>query len=176
MLQTKFVRKLKVHILCSVSCFENRAVYETVWKIWWSQTGHKVTMQRRKDAICMLDNQGKNTNTHFFFFFLLPLALQPAVGFGLSNNTSPFFPIYNQLSPSSHCQHLEISFSPSFPGSSFSSRTFQFLSEDGFGHPIVLSLSLSLTHTHTHIHIHTHTYEGCPESIQPFWISREPVV
>jgi len=26
---------------------------------------------------------------------LLPLALQPAVGFGLSNNTSPFFPIYH---------------------------------------------------------------------------------
>jgi hypothetical protein len=29
------------------------------------------------------------------------------------------------------------------------------------------------THTHTHIHTHTHTYECCPESIQPFWISRE---
>ena len=28
---------------------------------------------------------------------LLPLALQPAVGFGLSNNTSPFFPITNSL-------------------------------------------------------------------------------
>jgi len=38
---------------------------------------------------------------------LLPLALQPAVGFGLSNNTSPFFPVYHQLSPSSHSQHLE---------------------------------------------------------------------
>ena len=43
-------------------------------------------------------------------FLLLPLALQPAVGFGLSNNTSPFFPIYHQLSPSSHSQHLKISF------------------------------------------------------------------
>ena len=41
---------------------------------------------------------------------LLPLALQPAVGFGLSNNTSPFVPIYHQLSPSSHSQHLKISF------------------------------------------------------------------
>jgi len=51
---------------------------------------------------------------------LLRLALQPAVGFGLSNNTFPFFPIYHQLSPSSHSQHLKISFyffSPSFPGS-----------------------------------------------------------
>ena len=42
--------------------------------------------------------------------FLLLLALQPAVGFGLSNNTSPFFPILHQLSPSSHSQHLKISF------------------------------------------------------------------
>jgi hypothetical protein len=46
------------------------------------------------------------------------LALQPAVGFGLSNNTSPFFPIYHQRFPSSHSQHLKISFyffSTSFP-------------------------------------------------------------
>ena len=72
---------------------------------------------------------------------LLPLALQPAVGFGLSKNTSPFFPIYHQLSPSSHSQHLKISFyffSPSFPGSSSSSHPFQFLSEDLFGHSILL--------------------------------------
>ena len=37
---------------------------------------------------------------------LLPLALQPTVGFGLSNNTSPYFPLYHQLSPSSHSQQL----------------------------------------------------------------------
>ena len=52
---------------------------------------------------------------------LLPLALQPTVGFGLSNNILPFFPICHQLSPSSHSQHLNISFYflfPSFPGSS----------------------------------------------------------
>ena len=52
---------------------------------------------------------------------LLPLALQPSVGCGLSNNVLPFFPICHQLSPSSHSQHLKISFYfifPSFPGSS----------------------------------------------------------
>jgi len=78
---------------------------------------------------------------------LLPLVLQPAVGFGLSNNTSPFFPIYHQLYPSSHSQHLKISFhlfSPSFPGSSSSCRSFQFLSEDLFGRPI-LPHSLQVT-------------------------------
>jgi hypothetical protein len=59
------------------------------------------------------------------------LALQPTVGFRLSNNILPFFPICHQLSPSSHSQHLKISFYylfPSFPGS-FLSRPFQFLSE-----------------------------------------------
>ena len=54
-------------------------------------------------------------------FLLLPLALQPTAGFGLSKNALPFFPICYQLSPSSHSQHLKISFYflfPSFPGSS----------------------------------------------------------
>ena len=73
---------------------------------------------------------------------LLPLALQPTVGFGLSNNVLPFFPICHQLSPSSHSQHLKISFYflfPSFPGSSPPSRPLQFLSEDFLG---ILSSSI----------------------------------
>jgi len=56
------------------------------------------------------------------------------VGFGLSKNVPPFCPICHQLSPSSHSQHLKISFyffCPSFPESS-SFRPFQFLSEDLF--------------------------------------------
>ena len=72
---------------------------------------------------------------------LLPFALQPAVGFVLSNNVFPFFPICHHLSPSSHAQHLKISFYfifPPFPVSSPSSRPFQFLSEDIFGHPTIL--------------------------------------
>jgi len=132
---------------------------------------------------------------------LLPLALQPTKGFGLSNNVLPFFPylpptlsifslpaledlfllplpifswvfpffffffssfhwhysplwalacrtmsfhffpICHQLSPSSHSQHLMLSFCflfPSFLGSSPSSRPFRFLSEDLFGRPILL--------------------------------------
>ena len=51
------------------------------------------------------------------------------------------FPICHQLSPSSHSQHLKISFYflfPSFLGSSSSSRPFQFLSEDLFRHPTLL--------------------------------------
>ena len=86
-------------------------------------------------------------NTVISFLLLILLALQPAVGFGLSNNTSPFFPIYHQPSPPSYSQHLKISFyffSPSFPGSSSSSRPFQFLSEDVFGHSTLLH-SLQVT-------------------------------
>ena len=89
----------------------------------------------------------QQTYKHNDNLLFLPLALQPAVGFGLSNNTSPFVPIYHQLSPSSHSQHLKISFhffSLSFPGSSSSYRPFQFLSEDLFGHPILLH-SLQVT-------------------------------
>jgi hypothetical protein len=47
---------------------------------------------------------------HYYILLLLPLALPPVVGFGLSNNTSPFVPILHQLSPSSHSQHLKNSF------------------------------------------------------------------
>jgi len=95
-------------------------------------------------ALRLSGTRGKSENLTLSIFcayiwlllLLLPLALQPAVGFGLSNNTSLFVPIYHQLSPSSHSQHLKISFhffSPPFPGSSPSSRPFQFLSEDFFG-------------------------------------------
>jgi hypothetical protein len=98
-------------------------------------------------------------STIYYLLLLLPLALQPAVGFGLSNNTSPFFPISHQLSPSSHSQHLKISFSffsPSFHGSSSSSRPFQFLSEDIFGHPTLLH-SLQVTQP------------TCPLPLYPFY-------
>jgi hypothetical protein len=61
------------------------------------------------------------------------LALQPTVGFGLPNNVLPIFPICHRLSPSSHSQHLKISFYflfPSFPGSSPSARPFQFIPDN----------------------------------------------
>jgi len=43
-------------------------------------------------------------------FLLLPLALQPTVGFGLLNSVLPFFPICRHLCPSSHSQHLKHDF------------------------------------------------------------------
>jgi hypothetical protein len=41
------------------------------------------------------------TEENLLLLLLLPLALQPTVGFGLSNKIIPFFPIRHQLSPSS---------------------------------------------------------------------------
>jgi len=99
---------------------------------------------------------------------LLPLELQPAVGFGLSNNTSPFFPIYHQLSPSSHSQHLKISFyffSASFPGSSSSSRPFQFLNEDLYGHLILLH-SLQVTQPTYPLPLYPFYYTVCLHALQ----------
>ena len=86
-------------------------------------------------------SRNNNNNNHILLLLLLlPLTLQSNVGFVLSSNVLPFFPICHQLSPSSHSQHSKISFYflfPFFPGSSPSSRPFQ-LSEDLFGHPILL--------------------------------------
>ena len=50
--------------------------------------------------------QEKSTAKNFFFFFFFFFF----VFFGLSNNTLPFSLIYHQLSPTSHSQHLKISF------------------------------------------------------------------
>jgi len=43
MFQTKVVQKIKTHTLSSIIFFplENRAVYETMWKMLQSLTGHK---------------------------------------------------------------------------------------------------------------------------------------
>jgi hypothetical protein len=102
------------------------------------------------------------------------LALQHVVGFGLSKNTSPFVPIYHQLSPSSHSQCLTISFhffSPSFLGSSPSSRPFQFLSDDLFGHPILLH-SLQVTQPTYSLPLYPFYYIF--SSIQIFYFSIRP--
>jgi hypothetical protein len=77
---------------------------------------------------CHIDNCISNNNIYYFVttfippsifravgnmtlfyvcILLLPLALQPAVSFGLSNNTPPFFPICHQLCPSYHSQYFE---------------------------------------------------------------------
>jgi len=74
---------------------------------------------------------------HFFFFFFFPWHYSPLWALACRTMSFHFFPICHQFSPSSHSQHLKISFCflfPSFTGSSSpSSLPFQFLSEDRFG-------------------------------------------
>jgi hypothetical protein len=50
----------------------------------------------------LYQTDGHNDNKSSSSSSSSPLALQPAVGFGLSNNIPPFFPICHQLFPSSH--------------------------------------------------------------------------
>jgi hypothetical protein len=102
-----------------------------------------------KVAVCSEICKKHSTQSEHLLL-LLPLALQPTVGFGLSSNTSPFSPIYHQISPSSHSQHLKSSlyfFSPSFPGSSPLSHPHMFHVTKGISINLVLfrpsSLSLS---------------------------------
>ena len=76
----------------------------------------------------------------FFFFFFFHWHCSPLWALACRTMSFHFFPICHQLCPSSHSQHLKISFYflfPSFPGSS-PSRPFQFLSEGLFGHSILL--------------------------------------
>ena len=88
------------------------------------------------------DQSANQTKQIYLLLLLVLLTLEPTVSFGLSNNVLPFFPICHQLSPSSHSQYLKVSFYflfSFFPESSPFSRPFQFLSEDLFGHPILLT-------------------------------------
>jgi hypothetical protein len=53
MFQTKVVEKIKRHILCSVSFFFNRAVYEKMWKKYCRV--EQTTDDNMAHACCMLD-------------------------------------------------------------------------------------------------------------------------
>ena len=63
MFQTKLVKKIKTHILCSVTFFffENRAVYEIMWveKIWSKQTGHRRQPSAEKVRFARLITKAK---------------------------------------------------------------------------------------------------------------------
>jgi hypothetical protein len=111
---TKTFSLFPYHKVCSNSHRGSSGLYErtrgehanrqtTIWSI------HIVSCEKCKLNPCLKTD----------ILLLLPLALQPIVGFGLSKNAPQFFPIYRQLSPSSQSHHLNITFyffSPSFPG------------------------------------------------------------
>ena len=53
MFQTKVVEEIKIHVLCSVTFFDNRAVCEIIWKKYW-RDGHFID-DNMAYAHCMLD-------------------------------------------------------------------------------------------------------------------------
>ena len=66
MLPPKFVEDIKEYILRSISLFFPKiALFKgKCWKIWYNQAGHRWKYNAaQKSAICVPDNQGKNTDT-----------------------------------------------------------------------------------------------------------------
>ena len=72
MFQTKVVKKIKTHILCSITFFENRAVYEIMWKSTVERGRPQMTTWRMRIA-CWIP---KATNTHSEYVILIDLPLQ----------------------------------------------------------------------------------------------------
>jgi len=59
MFHTKAVEKIKIHILCTITffSFENRAVYEIMWKNIVQPDGPQMVIYSyTAHALCMLDN------------------------------------------------------------------------------------------------------------------------
>jgi len=60
MFQTKVAEEIKTHILCSITFFENSAVYETKWKNTVEPGRAQVTIWRMCTALW----KTKDANTH----------------------------------------------------------------------------------------------------------------
>jgi hypothetical protein len=74
MFQIKFVRKIKTHILCSITFFENRPVYEIIWekKILCEPKRPQMNLRRMRISRCV----PKATNTHSKYVTLIAFPLQ----------------------------------------------------------------------------------------------------
>jgi hypothetical protein len=72
MFQRKVVEKVTTHVLCSVSFFDNRAVYEIMWKNTVEPHRPKMTMWLMPIA-CWIT---KATNAHSEYVILIALPLK----------------------------------------------------------------------------------------------------
>jgi hypothetical protein len=74
MFQVKYVEKTKAHALCSITFFENRAVYETMWKKYYriGQATDDNTI-RRMHIACSITVA---TNTHLEYITLIDFPQQ----------------------------------------------------------------------------------------------------
>ena len=72
MFQKKIVEKIKTLILLSIICFENRAVYEIMWKNNVERGRPQMTTWRMRIECCVT----KATNTHSGCVILIPFPEQ----------------------------------------------------------------------------------------------------
>ena len=68
----KFVEKIKIHLLCSIIFFENRAVYEKMWTNFVEPGRPQMTIWHVRIA-CWIS---KFTNTHSEYVINIPFPLQ----------------------------------------------------------------------------------------------------
>jgi hypothetical protein len=68
----KSIEKLETHILCSITCFENRAFYEIMWKNFVEQGSPRRIIWRMRTA-CWVPTA---TNAHTFCVILFAIPLQ----------------------------------------------------------------------------------------------------
>jgi len=75
MFQTKLVQKIKTHILCSVTFFENRAVCEIMWENVVERGRTQMAIWRMSIA-CWIP---KATNTHSEYVILIAFSIATMV-------------------------------------------------------------------------------------------------
>ena len=125
------------HRQCSKSCFAKIVI-----------KCHQITVHNHLPAGCVSEELQRLFKLfrmlHLLrstdLYIIFPWHYSPLWALACQTMSFHFFPSATN-SPSSHSQHLKICFYflfPSFPGSSPSSRPFQLLSEDLFGHSTLL--------------------------------------
>jgi hypothetical protein len=67
----KFVEKIKINMLYSITFLENSSVYVIMWKMWYIETGHR-WQYTRPHALWMLDNQGYGHTLRICYAYCFP--------------------------------------------------------------------------------------------------------
>jgi hypothetical protein len=70
----KIIEKIEIHILCSIMVFENRAVYETMWKHFVERGRSQIKIQGMNTA-CWIP-RAANTHSGSGYLILIAFALQ----------------------------------------------------------------------------------------------------
>jgi len=80
MFQTKVVEKIKTHILCSLNIFENRAVYEIMWRNYVERGGRQYGARALLSGYLRLQiHELRLCNTHCFSTATMVARTRPIV-------------------------------------------------------------------------------------------------